>query len=99
MSRPTPQHRNGEAALRRALRRLRRVVVGRTPTECRRPPSQPADERRPVSVEPTNTFEYHVIARLNALEEDIAAIKARHDWLIRLVLGGVLTAILDLILS
>lgn len=89
MSRSTPQA-NGEMALRRALRRLRQAVVGRTAAEC---------ERRPVSVEPTNTFEYHVIARLNALEADMAEIKARHDWLIRLVLGAFLTAVLDLVLS
>lgn len=86
-------------ALRRALRRLRRAVVGRTAAECERRPAPAGGERRPVSVEPTNTFEYHVIARLNALEADMAEIKARHDWLFRLVLGAFLTAVLDLILS
>lgn len=96
MSQPIPRE-NGEMALRRALRRLRRAVVGRTAAECHR--ARPEGERRPVSVEPTNTFEYHVIARLNALEADMAEIKARHDWLIRLVLGAFLTAVLDLILS
>ena len=84
-------------ALRQALRHLRRAVVGRTAAECERSP--PEGARRPVSVEPSNTFEYHVIARLNALEADMAAIKARHDWLIRLVLGAFLTAVLDLVLS
>lgn len=96
MSQPIPQE-NGEMALRRALRRLRRAVVGRTAAECER--ARPEGERRPVTVEPTNTFEYHVIARLNALEADMAEIKARHDWLIRLVLGAFLTAVLDLVLS
>lgn len=96
MSRPTTRE-NGEMALRRALRRLRRAVVGRTAAECER--AQPAGARRPVSVEPTNTFEYHVIVRLNALEADMAEIKVRHDWLIRLVLGAFLTAVLDLVLS
>lgn len=99
MSRPASQQENGELALRRALRRLRQAVVGRTVAECERQGAPPDGERRPVSVEPSNTFEYHVIARLNALEEDMAEIKARHDWLIRLVLGAFLTAVLDLVLS
>lgn len=99
MSRPSSRQENGELALRRAVRRLRQTVIGRTASECERKPARPDGERRPVSVEPSNTFEYHVITRLNALEADMAEIKARHDWLIRLVLGAFLTAILDLILS
>ena len=90
----SPPQRSGEAKLRDALRRAgasaRRAAIGKTPAEHR---------PEPVSVEPSNTFEYSVITRLSDLERDIADIKARHEWLIRLVLGALIAAVMDLLLA
>ncbi|MDX1664829.1 MAG: hypothetical protein R3272_13640 [Candidatus Promineifilaceae bacterium] len=83
-------HRVGEARLRGALRRLRQAALGRNAYEHR---------RRPVNIEPSNTFEYSVISRLADLERDIAEMKARNEWLIRLVFGALVAAVMDLLLA
>lgn len=63
----------------------------------RRPPPMPP--RVPVNVEPTTVFEYHVISRLDHLEKEIAALKKGNEWLLRLVVGGFVAVLLDMLFN
>lgn len=82
----------GEQRLRKAVRKVRRAVAGRTPEEI-------MGERAPINLEPTTAFEVRVIDRLDDLECDMAKLQAQYEWVVRLVLGAVVTAVLDLILT
>ena len=52
----------------------------------------------PLSVKPSTPFEIAILERLTAMQADIADLQDSQKWLLRLVAGAVLAAILNLVL-
>lgn len=62
----------------------------------RRPASTPA---APVSLDPQTAFEAILLERITALRADVAALQDQQKWIIRLLSGIVLGALLNLLLK
>lgn len=80
---------SGEQRLRKSIRTLRRTLAGRRPEEIQRPP---------IDLRPTTPFQQAIITRLDKIEQDLAEIQARHEWIIRLVIGGLVAGIINLLI-
>jgi len=53
--------------------------------------------RPPISLTPTSAFEAVVLERINALQSDVARLQDQNKWLLRLVAGAIIAALLDLL--
>ncbi|MEW5986947.1 MAG: hypothetical protein AB1791_09970 [Chloroflexota bacterium] len=81
---------NGEERLQATIARLRRPS---TPI-----PSPQGGEGGRLNLEPGTAFEALLLARLTELEKDVRELQEQNKWLLRLVGGAVLTALLNLVL-
>ena len=79
---------DGERRLRGAIRKARQVAIGKTAEEHR---------PQPVNLEPTTAFEATVIARLRQLEADVAELRALNQWIVRLIIGGIVGAAIEIL--
>lgn len=75
---------NGENRLRSAIRRLR-------PKQIPRPD--------PINLAPTNAFEAVALERLEYLEQSVARLESRVNWLLVMVGGASLSFILKTVFS
>ena len=53
--------------------------------------------RPPISLTPATAFEAVILERINALQFDVAKLQDQSKWLLRLIAGAIIAALLDLL--